>query len=236
MAYDKETWRCIVGYRFRLEGKKAWSKEYGDEDWQKALATRMAPRQSPFRFRELWGEFGPWRARVEARRRLVHTAEGSKVGDVFEIENERGWRMRMRHTDSGIALARPPWGTTYLGGTNDRIDKVACAAYAFDEAVDCLGSKVCKRISGSTSWSQHAYGNAIDLGFRVPPPTGFDMARQDRLAAYLVANADELALEHVIHRDHAWTRGAGWGSYGGEYHTHVHVDATPQGAGYPPGC
>lgn len=223
-----------MGYRFRQQNKAEWSREY--DDIKRPLATRMAHREAPFRQREIEGEWGPWRSRLDARHRLEYHMEMAATGDVWEIENENGWRMRVRKTSEGVDRIVPPWASTYLRSTNPRINAVAAAAYAFDEGVDCLGSKVCKRIAGSTSWSQHAYGNAIDLAFRVPPPTGFDMARQDRLATFLVAHADELAIEHVIHRDRAWTRGSGWSSYGGIYHTHVHVDCTPQGTGYPPGC
>lgn len=127
----------------------------------------------------------------------------------------------------------PSWASSYLGATNTRIDRVARVAYAYDPEVDCLGSQVCKRIAGTSTWSQHAYGNAIDLAFRIPLPVGFDMNRQDQLAGYLAANGRELAIATLIHRDRVWTPSEGWHGYGGQYHTHIHVDCLPQGTGTP---
>ena len=128
---------------------------------------------------------------------------------------------------------QPSWAGTYLNSVNPRIERVARVAYAWDNDLDCLGTQVCKRISGTSTWSQHAYGNAIDLAFRVPPPTGFNLAKQEELAQYLAANGHELAIATLIHKDRVWTPADGWHGYGGEFHTHVHADCLPQGTGTP---
>jgi hypothetical protein len=129
---------------------------------------------------------------------------------------------------------QPPWAPTYLTGrVNARVARVARVAYAYDNDLDCLGTQVCKRISGTSTWSQHAYGNAIDLAVRVPLPTGFDMGAQDQIAAYLASYGRELSIATLIHRDRVWTPLDGWHGYGGQYHTHIHVDCLPQGTGTP---
>lgn len=90
--------------------------------------------------------------------------------------------------------------------------------------VSFLGAYVCKHIVGSTTMSQHSYGNAVDFG-RDSMDELYD------LAYYLVAHAEELDLQHVIVDDRIWTRGSGWGYYGGDRHYHVHADFTPQYSG-----
>jgi hypothetical protein len=107
---------------------------------------------------------------------------------------------------------------------NDKADKVWSWGKA--EYPDCsfLGAYVCKHIAGSYTMSQHSYGNAVDFGRDT-------MSELYDLAHYLVANADELDLQHVIVDDVIWTRGYGWSNYSGTRHYHVHADCTPQYSG-----
>ena len=94
--------------------------------------------------------------------------------------------------------------------------------------------------SGHMSESAHYEGRAIDVFFR--PAGGANTRRGWVLAHYLVANADRLAIRHVIFDDRIWTAGGrsedGWRDYdppgGGspdaqtqsvlEHRDHVHVD------------
>ena len=173
--------------------------------------------------------------------RLSKILVGLRVGEYCQVahgtQRPKGEvQFHIKKVRSSLPLRRPPWADTYLGSeVNDRIKKVAYASYGFDDQVDCLGTQVCKVILGTNEWSQHSYGNAIDMAFRIAPPAGVDLPRQDKLADYLVLHAEELEIEHVISRDMAWTRGSGWNHYSGEYHYHVHVDCNPQGVGTP-GC
>lgn len=107
---------------------------------------------------------------------------------------------------------------------NDKADK--CWSYGKAEYPDCsfLGAYVCKHIAGSSTMSQHSYGNAVDFG-RDSMDELYD------LAYYLLGKADELSLQHVIVDDRIWTRGVGWSYYGGQRHYHVHCDFTPQYSG-----
>jgi len=86
------------------------------------------------------------------------------------------------------------------------------------------GSYVCRRIAGSSSPSQHSYGNAVDFFFDT-------LSHQDVVADAAVANAGKLGIEHVISRQRVWTKGEGWHTYSGEYHSHVHVDFDPNFSG-----
>jgi hypothetical protein len=115
--------------------------------------------------------------------------------------------------------------------------------------VDHAGVYNCRRISGSTVWSQHAWGNAVDLF----PKTGTsrkrgyvdaDEARQT-IARTIVRNATrrtkanrgrKLKVSQVIDHDGRliWTPERGWHPYTGTTGNHVHVSGAPLRAGTPP--
>lgn len=86
------------------------------------------------------------------------------------------------------------------------------------------GAYVCKNVSGTTTKSQHSYGNAVDIFFDT-------LAHQEEVARWAVAHADELHLQTVISGDRIWTRGEGWRDYGGDFHSHLHVDFAPSQSG-----
>ena len=87
------------------------------------------------------------------------------------------------------------------------------------------GAYVCKSILGSGgNPSQHSYGNAVDIFFD-------SFAHQEDATDWVVAHADELHIEHAISGRRIWTRGQGWSYYGGEYHSHLHVDFNPSFSG-----
>lgn len=76
------------------------------------------------------------------------------------------------------------------------------------------GSCVCKYSSGTT-WSDHAYGAAIDY---------FDTwADMEAMRDFAIANAHALGVKYVILGDRIWSALGGWSNYGGSYHYHVHV-------------
>lgn len=79
-------------------------------------------------------------------------------------------------------------------------------------------------------WSQHAYGNAINVY-----ASQFYMAV---IAGWLVLNANRLNVAHVIYNRRSWNSSRRtWVDYTGRdpHTTHVHVDFHPQWTGTPPG-
>jgi hypothetical protein len=101
----------------------------------------------------------------------------------------------------------------------------------------------CRRISGSTSWSQHAFGNAVDLF-----PKGTEYAEKRALCMKIANgvvyqakhrtaanNRRKLDVAEVIDHENGrmWTPGGGWGPYGGAAGLHVHVTAAPKKTGTP---
>ena len=95
----------------------------------------------------------------------------------------------------------------------------------------------CRLIAGTSTWSQHSWGNALDLF----PTLGIynnDIAEAavTQATKRTVANRGrKLELSNVI--DHLnsriWTPGTGWHEYTGTVGPHVHVQAAPIKTGVP---
>ena len=83
------------------------------------------------------------------------------------------------------------------------------------------GIDSCRKISGSSSWSQHAWGNALDIG------VGTNQALGDLVYQYLVRNKTRFGLGTIC-----------WKSAGGcdpaAHKDHVHVEGLPKRRGTPP--
>jgi hypothetical protein len=102
----------------------------------------------------------------------------------------------------------------------------------------------CRKISGSNSWSQQAWGNAVDLF-----PKGIEYAEKQQRCV-MIANAvvyqathktisnrrRKLDVARVIDHENRrdWTPQDGWTDYSGSYGLHVHVEGKPLGQGTPP--
>lgn len=149
-------------------------------------------------------------------RGLRKALEDGKPGSVYRLWGGGDALFACRETVPAI----------HITDTNGNVRADRAWSYGKTQFKDCgfLGAYVCKHIVGSYTMSQHSYGNAVDFG-RDSMDELYD------LAYYMVAHADELAIQHVIVDDRIWTRGFGWSHYGGDRHYHVHVDFTPQYSG-----
>jgi hypothetical protein len=95
----------------------------------------------------------------------------------------------------------------------------------------------CRKIADTNYWSQHAWGNALDLFPK-------DSKNNDEIAGAAVTQATKrtfanrgrkLDLSNVIDHlnGHIWTPGTGWHDYKGTVGPHVHVQAAPIKTGTP---
>ncbi len=101
----------------------------------------------------------------------------------------------------------------------------------------------CRKIAGSDSYSQHAWGNAVDL---FPKGPSGDDAKDRRIIAHTVVwqathrtaanRGRKLAVAEVIDHDARtiWTPEKGWHDYAGSTGDHVHVSGAPLRTGTPP--
>ena len=83
-----------------------------------------------------------------------------------------------------------------------------------------IGTVAVRFIEGTTTWSQHAYGNAVD----------FMVAGEEhrRIAFFLDANRSGLDIAHLLADPY-------FPSPLGNHYNHVHADFYPQWGGTPPG-
>jgi hypothetical protein len=112
------------------------------------------------------------------------------------------------------------------------------------KSIDYAGVFSCRRISGSKTWSQHAFGNGGDL---FPDETDYRRAK-DQCSSIANAvvwqakhrtranNMKKIDVAEVIDHEsqRMWTPGGGWGPYGGNPGLHVHVTGAPKKTGTPP--
>ncbi len=97
----------------------------------------------------------------------------------------------------------------------------------------------CRHISGSSSWSQHAFGNAVDLFAHEADLQAIAENVVRQATADTRANqGNHQPCHYVIWKEGAggiWSPDRGWHTYTG-FHppTHVHVDFLPEREGTPP--
>lgn len=100
----------------------------------------------------------------------------------------------------------------------------------------------CRPVAGSTTWSQHAWGNAVDF---FPTSGGDQNAKRKTIADQLVRQATQatlinfgvrLPIAQVIDHDarRIWQPSTGWIVYTGTLGNHVHVSGYPMFNGSPP--
>lgn len=80
-----------------------------------------------------------------------------------------------------------------------------------------------RKISGSTTWSQHSWGNALDImvGGTLNTGTPEGLRNGDIMYAWLVANKKALGIRYIL-----WRRK--------NHYNHIHVDFWPKGYATPP--
>ena len=154
--------------------------------------------------------------RAYVLRGLRHALEEGKVGPTYRLWGRGELLFTCRETVASINII----------DTSGNAKADQCWSWGKAEYPDCsfLGAYVCKQIAGTSTMSQHSYGNAVDFGRD-------SMAELWDLAHYLVAHEAELDLQHCIVDDMIWTSGYGWSHYGGDRHYHVHADFNPQYSG-----
>ena len=86
-----------------------------------------------------------------------------------------------------------------------------------------FGQWNCRKISGSTSWSQHSWGNGLDMthqdyGYSTDPT---HQAYLDSVAAWLDEEGEALSVWSYLWRTT-------------DHYDHIHVDFEPRGWGTPP--
>ncbi len=100
------------------------------------------------------------------------------------------------------------------------------------------GVFACRKISGSSAWSDHSWGAAADIFPKAPTD-------RDEIAHAIVWQAThrtkanrfrKLSIRYVIDHDGRaiWTPSEGWHAYGGAAGNHVHASTGKAPVGVPP--
>lgn len=105
---------------------------------------------------------------------------------------------------------------------NDAIDLSVGTVVERFPNVRSLGIVVCKRISGSSSWSQHAYGNGADFGGPGPWGSAENIRLLDKVVNYLEDLDPILPISQI-----------GWRNWANHYPGHVHISGAPLQSGTP---
>jgi hypothetical protein len=164
--------------------------------------------------------WGPERSLEEVATRLPGNLDGLRLGET--------WATKALKDDFTVWARKvhiePP--TVNTPGT-DAIDKVVAWLNGnFKGRWENWGICVCKRIANSSSWSQHAYCNAIDIG----GSTGnLDAIAK---AATAAAKNGKIPADQVIWK--GWEHVHGGNVY--DHYDHVHITGKPQRAGSPTAC
>jgi hypothetical protein len=184
-----------------------------------AAGLRITPGGGRYQLIQNEGKMGVKRSAFDMLTHLRDRLRMSSVGDRFQVVDSEGNKVFKVHN------VEPALQVIDING-NDRADLYYSTILAtFPQfAPRYAGCYVCKDVAGSSTPSQHSYGNAVDFFFA-------SLNDQDQVALWVVANADALNVEHAISRNRIWTRGEGWHTYTGDYHSHLHVDFNPQFSG-----
>lgn len=163
-------------------------------------------------------DWSPWMPRKKAvkeyRQRLATKGKGS----VWYIQTKR-----QQNTHSTRIIIRT---LIYDTQGTPPIDRVITALKKRFDNWSVWGILACRAVAGTSTWSQHAYANAVDLGAS---------SSKMREIATWVANHRKLPVSQVIYARQVWTPTTGWHYYGGvnPHYDHVHISGEPYLTGTP---
>jgi hypothetical protein len=120
-----------------------------------------------------------------------------------------------------VAVTAPGAGKTAGGLTAAAANYMAVIKKNFPQ-ISGYGTIAIRNIAGTNTWSQHAYGNAIDV------MTGASAALRQAVAFFSNQYRRMLSIAHLL--ADPW-----FASPRGDHYNHVHADFFPQYGGTPPG-
>lgn len=204
----------------RKKGDK-WSKDLSLKRLMVVAALNVAVGAGPFSITMGGDAAGDNLNRRRTLRRLRMMISNREIGPVFRIRDGRSNVVFIVRA----VEAQPDYSGDSTNG-NAKADRYWnwVRENFSDYKPSYAGAYVCKQIAGTGTLSQHSYGNAVDVFFD-------SLTHQDKVADAVVSNRSLLSPYHVISQRRIWTTGEGWRSYGGDFHSHLHVDFYPSYSG-----
>lgn len=214
---------------------RRWCVARMDQTWGKPMSRAKAeqrvidmskkrggPYQLKFRSDKRWG---PKLKIGELRPKLDKRMDDLSLGDVLWVNNDGPREAIVR---ANVVLTKDdPLDLTNCTETCEVI--IADLRAAFPNHLN-LGWYNCRIIEGTSTWSQHAWGNAYDAG------GPFTVLQAIATHCVNKAIAGALPVAQVIFNHRVWQPGSGWTNYSGvdQHTTHVHITARPEMTGTPP--
>lgn len=204
-------------YIFRTA--KGWSQPVGLARHMTAVRKRVVAKQGPFTLTQDGDALSRKVQRATVLDRYQTAIENRELGATFRIRNRKG--------DVAIT-GRSSKPTPDEIDTNGNAHSDEFWTWVVNEYPEFHprfgGSYVCKRIAGSSSMSQHSYGNAVDIFFD-------SIVHQEKVFLDVVNGKAPLVIAHAISMRRIWEPGVGMHAYTGETHYHLHTDYIPQFSG-----
>lgn len=184
---------------------------------QQAGSLLRSHREDGFKIKVGNGEYG-------TRRKLAPTLD--RVRDLLAGTGD-GFNMRVKASDGYtltiVVFDADPRAFMSTNG-NDQIDLIVGTVVEKFPSVRNNGILVCKHIAGSSSWSQHAYANAVDFNGPGAWGSAGNVALLDDVVAYVTAltNQGLLPVSQI-----------GWRNWPNHYPGHAHFSGAPLRYGTP---
>lgn len=213
----------IIKYQVGVQGERNWSKSLDLAPSINLIAKMAAKLGPPYRVSDDGHDFGPKRTLPEAKNILTTRMEASKVGDKYFLSAADAKKVFViRKVETNLKLINTV-------GTN-QIDLIYSAVTEKFAGLVNWGICNCRSISGTSTWSQHAWCHAWDIhGTSNQMKAVFDFLVEE-------GRSGRLPVAHAIYDYRIWSPSEGIHGYGGTNpHTdHLHVDASPNFTGRPP--
>jgi Extensin-like protein C-terminus len=188
-----------------------WFQGEGLGGAMERVRDRMQKQDGPWRQRDRGEEWGPPQQYAETLEKYRKALENNHEGDI---------RIMSPKSPRGAVIATRKIQVPDIDYPNISSNATprakACVKPLWDEfpSLDYWGCYNCRHIAGSSSWSEHAWADALD----VHAPT---MAYGDKVYRWLMNNKGRLGITRVL-----W-RVAG-------HYDHLHIDFDPDHSGTPP--
>jgi Extensin-like protein C-terminus len=207
-----------VAVLYRVSFKAASEKHLND--WLRAeglgqtmerVRDRMKKQEGPWRQRDRGEDWGPRRPYAEALDTYREALSRNKEGDIRMMTPEKPDGALIAARKIQIPDVKYP---TISGNATPAAKAIVKPLWTEFPGLDYWGCYNCRRISGSSSWSQHAWADAID----VHAPS---MAYGDQVYRWLMSNRGKFKLTRVLWRVP-------------NHYDHLHIDFDPDRSGTPP--
>lgn len=197
---------------FKLASDKtlgSWFPAQGLGAAMERVTNRMNKQDGPWRQRDRGEPWGRPRSFQDARERYRLALENNEIGDI---------RIMVDTQDAAIATRKVHIVEvdfpTISSNATARAKAIVVPLWTEFPSLQYWGCYNCRHIAGSSSWSEHAWADAVD----VHPPT---MAYGDRVYHWLMAHKAEFGITRVL-----------WRVTG--HFDHLHIDFDPDHSGTPP--